>query len=132
MAPAYLLQTGKLLDAFNDAVDAFNKQNLKKYLGLLHNDVVVSHIHDLTGTQTLFGITDVTNYLNTKVPTDKPKFTPSSNITVDSRSGIVKGSAQWDDLYQGNQISITIDFLFIFVFVPKRGWLILNLSASPH
>jgi hypothetical protein len=125
-------QITNLLETFVGATIAFNSQDLRTYEGLLDDDVVINHIHDPLGIDAIRGIADVKNYLNSKLATDKPQFIPLQPISVDIRSGIVSGSATWDDVHRGVRSLIQVDYRFIFKLDPDRGWRIFNLSASPR
>lgn len=118
-----------LLEAFFNAVDALNHQEIAKVEGLLHNDVVLNKIHDQTGC--VRGKVDVAKFLGGKMKDHRPELKPISPVSVDSRTGIVSGVAMWEDHEPEGDLKELVDYSFAFTLGPG-GWLISNMSASPR
>lgn len=118
-----------LLEAFFKAVDALNQQDIAKVQGLLHNDVVLNKIHDQTST--VRGKPDVVKFLGGKMKDHRPELKPISPVSVDSRTGIVRGVAMWEDHEPEGDLKELVDYSFAFTLGPG-GWLISNMYASPR
>jgi hypothetical protein len=125
---AMLQAAADLLQRFNDATTAFNNNDLDKYSKYFHNKIHVKHVHDHSKHEN--GVSSAKKYWRKKFA-HKPQFTPYQPISVDAATGVVEGTALWEDTRQNNRISITIHYRFIFIHDPGKGWLIAHMYAHP-
>jgi hypothetical protein len=121
-----LQQAADLLLRFDEATTAFNNHDLNRYSGFFHPKILVRHIHDSSSHHQ--GKNQAIRLWKKRFG-DKPQFKPHQPVTVDGATGIVEGTALWEDTHQKNRISITINYRFIFVHDPDKGWLISHLHA---
>jgi SnoaL-like domain len=120
-----LKQAADLLLRFDEATTAFNNQDLNTYSKFLHPKILVRQIHAPSTHQ---GKNKAISLWKKKFG-NKPQFKPHQPVTVDGATGIVEGTAVWEDTHQKNRIAITISYRFIFVHDPVKGWLIAHLHA---
>jgi len=127
-----------LLKTFKAAVAAFNGQKWKQLEDFLDDNVILNRIDDTTGTDSLIGKVDVSNYLENDVAGDTPQFNPIDPIEVNGRTGTVSGTAMWEDndtdpvTGKVTHTSRKISYIFVFSLHKSQGkWLIVNLYGSP-
>ncbi len=125
---AMLQAAADLLQRFNDATTAFNNHDLDKYSKYFHNKIHVKHVHDHSKHEN--GANSAKKYWGKKFA-HKPQFTPYQPISVDAATGVVEGTALWEDTRQDKRISITVHYRFIFTHDPGKGWLIAHMYAHP-
>lgn len=127
--PTQMEEQVGLLETFFKAVDALNIEDIGKVEALLHDDVVLNKIHDQTGT--VRGKKNVVDFLGQKMKTHNPRLKPIPPISVDSRTGTVKGVAMWEDHEPAGDLEELVDYSFAFT-LGAQGWLINNMYAAPR
>jgi hypothetical protein len=129
-----------LYQTFLKAKDLFNQRDWDDLRKLLDPDVILNKVDDPVGNQSVVGIDDVMNYLKNDVAKDKPQFTPQNPINVNSRTGVVSGTAMWldHDTISGVVHTTNRPITYSFIFTLRRPsagaprqWFISNLYASP-
>jgi ketosteroid isomerase-like protein len=119
---AFATKVKDVVDTFNKAVDAFNKQDKPPVLsGLFDDKVVLVTVgqHDY-----YTGKANVLTYLQTYQWPVKPTFIPTTVQVSENHAGNVAhiiGTADWQDM--DGDIDGTIRYAFNFVFKNGQWWL---------
>lgn len=117
-----------LMEAFNRLVNAFNQQDWPTVESMLDDNVTLT---TLNPPQIFQPKAPVVIYLEDKIGSDNPVFTPLRPISVDSTTGQVSGVAMWEDHDNGVTTISKISYWFTFVLHPNNQWYVLYLAGTP-
>ena len=124
------LQThdNSLLNRFTEAVNDLNAQNWQAVKSLMDDNVVLTGLDHPT---TFRGKEPVLQYIRNKIARDQPVLTPI-DVNPNSTTGVVDGTAFWQDNDNGVRTNRKITYKFVFSWhVDTKQWFLLNLSGSP-
>jgi len=117
-----------LSSRFRDAYQNFNGQNWQAVRDMLDDDVVLTTLDSST---TIINKGHVTEYLKNKIGKDHPSLN-QVQANADFTTGIVSGTAFWQDNDSGQRTNRRITFKFVFSWHDvDKDWFVLSLSGSP-
>lgn len=100
-----------LLMAFTKVVNALNAEDWQTVIALFDDNVVLT---TLDTPFTIRGKVPVTNYIKNKIANDHPALIPIPPVNADATTGVVEGTALWDDDDDGTRTLDPINYKFTF------------------